>query len=362
MKDTSRESLASLHAVPLVNERALELFRLLVEEYLQIGTPIGSRHIADKARMRVSSATVRNVMADLEDKGLVKSPHTSAGKLPTNRGLRFFVDHLIAPEPLETTAETLLRSSLEESLSPNELVESASELLAEASNLLGMVTTPRPALIEFRQIHFLPLAGSRVLAVLVVNEREVQNRVIETERAYTEVELVQAANYINREFGGHTLLDIRLKILDSMKEDQHKMNSLMQTALDVASKSFDHAGSSDHDHDYVVNGETNLIGLLSSSEEAQELLDALKSKSSILHLLDRCLQAAGVQLHIGGEPGHAPLDDYSLITARYEVEGVVAGVVGVVGPSRMHYESIIPLVNATAHRLGFALEHHDSCN
>ncbi len=358
MRDSSSTTIVHSSIDSAFDERALELFRLLVEEYLQMGTPIGSRHIADRARVRVSSATVRNVMVDLEGKGLVSSPHTSAGKVPTNRGLRFFVDHLISLEPLNQSDDSRLKTSLQQGLSPNELVESASQLLAESSSLVGLVTTPRPEQTQLRQIHFLTLSGQRVLAVLVVNEREVQNRVVETERQYTDTELLQAANYINHEFGGHTLSEIRSKILESMREDQSKMNNLMQTALDVASKTFEQ--NDEEDHDYVVTGETNLVGLLSSSEEAQELLDALKSKSSIVHLLDQCITSDGVQLHIGGEPGFAPLDDYSLITAKYEIEGTFAGVVGIVGPTRMHYKMVIPLVDATARHLGNALEHSDS--
>lgn len=358
MKESSRQPIVHMSPISTVDERALELFKLLVDEYLQIGTPIGSRHIADRARMRVSSATVRNIMADLEGKGLVSSPHTSAGKVPTNQGLRFFVDHLISLGPLDQSSDSILRTTLQSDLSPSELVVSASQLLAEGSSLVGLVTTPRPEQIALRQIHFLTLSGSRVLAVLVVNEREVQNRVIETERQYSETELQQAANFINQEFCGHTLFEIRKKVLASMRDDQFKMNDLMQTALDVASKIFEE--DSNVDHDYVVTGETNLVGLLSSSEEAQVLLDALKSKSSIVHLLDRCIASDGVQLHIGGEPGFAPLDDYSLITAKYEIDGVIAGVVGVVGPARMQYKAVIPLVDATARHLGTALEHHDS--
>ena len=358
MKETGSQGITHMSPMSTFDERALELFKLLVEEYLQAGTPIGSRYIANRARMRVSSATVRNVMADLEGKGLVSSPHTSAGKVPTNRGLRVFVDHLISLEPLDLTSDRILRSTLQADLSPSELVVSASQLLAENSSLVGLVTTPRPEQIAFRQIHFLTLSGTRVLAVLVVNEREVQNRIIETERQYTETELQQAANYINQEFGGHTLFQIRKKILDSMRDDQTKMNHLMQTALEVASKTFEQ--DDEADHDYVVTGETNLVGLLSSSEEAQVLLDALKSKSSIVHLLDKCISSDGVQLHIGGEPGFAPLDDYSLITAKYEIEGVIAGVVGVVGPARMQYKAVIPLVDATARHLSAALEHNDS--
>ena len=341
-----------------LDKRTESLFKILVEDYLSHGTPVGSKHIADRAYFRISSATVRNIMASLEDLGLVASPHTSAGKVPTEQGLRFFVDSLISVEPVDQRVIASLSDSLREDLSPKELVENASQILADLTCFVGLVTTPRPEQTELRQIQFLPLTQSKVLAIIVVNEREVQNRVIETERNYTNMELNEVANYLNQEFSGHSLLAIREQLLDSMRQDQQEMNRLMQIALDVAAKSF--AQDEEVDHDYVFHGERNLLGLLTSSEEVQVLLDAFRSKSSMVDLLDRCMATEGVQLFIGSESGYEPLGGYSLISAKYEVEGSIAGAMGVIGPTRMPYQKVIPLVDTAARLLGNALDHSNS--
>ena len=352
-KDTTRHKTG-----PPIDERTQSLFKILVEDYLTHGIPIGSKHIADRAYFQISSATVRNIMASLEDQGLVASPHTSAGKIPTDQGLRFFVDSLISVEPLDRCIEASFSNFLHEDLSPKELVETASKILADMTCFVGLVTTPRPEQVELRQIQFLQLTENKVLAIIVVNEREVQNRVIETAKNYSDIELNEAANYLNQEFSGHSLLAIRQQLLDSMRLHQQEMNRLMQIALDVAAKSF--AQENEPDHDYVLNGERNLLGLLSSSEEAQLLLDAFRSKSSMVDLLDRCMASEGVQLFIGSESGYEPLDGYSLISSKYEVEGSIAGAMGVIGPTRMPYQSVIPLVDTAARLLGNALDHSHS--
>ena len=358
MNTRSKKDRTLLKTGPTIDERTQSLFKILVEDYLTHGTPVGSKRIADRAYFRVSSATVRNIMASLEDKGLVASPHISAGKIPTDQGLRFFVDSLISMEPLDRRIEASLSDSLREDLSPKELVEVASKILADMTCFVGLVTTPRAEQIELRQIQFLQLTENKVLAIIVVNEREVQNRVIETEKKYSDVELNEAANYLNQEFSGHSLLAIRQQLLDSMRRDQQEMNRLMQIALDVAAKSF--AEENEPDQDCVLNGERNLLGLLSSSEDVQILLNAFRSKSSLVDLLDRCLASEGVQLFIGSESGYEPLDGYSLISAKYEVEGSIAGAMGVIGPTRMPYQKVIPLVDTAARLLGNALDHTHS--
>ena len=336
-----------------IADREQHLFKLLVEEYLEQGTPVGSKTLSETTAIAVSPATVRNIMSDLEMRGLVRSPHTSAGKVPTHRGLRLFVDSLISVQPLEAASVQYLREGLHTRMSPNELVESASNILSQVSHLAGLVTMPRPEQVELRQVEFLPLSGKKVLVILVVNEREVQNRVVDTDREYSDVELTQAANFINRQFGGRSLMSIRNGVLESMSDDKQRMDELMQTALDMASKTF----VRDDEHDYVVSGERNLMSFLSSSEEVQGLLDAFKEKNAIVHLLDRCLETDGVQLFIGEESGYRPLDEYSLITAPYEVNGEIAGVLGVIGPTRMSYQKVIPLVDLTARLLGSALDY-----
>ena len=343
------------NAQPEVSERAQQLFKMLVEHYLAEGSPVASRTLASSPELAVSSATVRNVMADLEARGLVFSPHTSAGKVPTHQGLRFFVDSLISVEPMDAVGVGRIRGSLDPDLTPNQLVESASQMLSRVTQLAGLVTVPRPEQVSLRHVEFLRLSGDRVLVVLVVNDREVQNRVIHTDREYFETELNQAANYINREFAGRSLLAIRDGVLESMHKDKAHLDSVMQAALDVASKAF--APVDGEDADYVVSGESNLVESLASVEDVRELFDAFTRKGAIVHLLDQCLGTGGIQLFIGEESGYRPLDDYSLIAARYEVSGQVAGVLGVVGPTRMAYEKVIPVVDVTARLLGAAIDY-----
>ncbi len=338
-----------------VSERAQQLFKMLVEHYLAEGVPVASKTLASAKDITVSSATVRNIMADLEARGLVSSPHTSAGKIPTHQGLRFFVDSLISVQPMDARRVGELRGSLNPDMTRNQLIEAASSLLSRVTRMAGLVTIPRQQQVALRQVEFLPLAGDRVLVILVVNEREVQNRVIHTEREYGETELVQAANYLNREFAGQPLAAIRAGVLASMREDKDRLDAMMQTTLDVASKAF--ADDEDGDPDYVVSGESNLVESLASVEDVRELFDAFARKGAIVHLLDRCLSSEGIQLFIGEESGYRPLDDYSLVTARYQVSGRTAGVLGVVGPTRMAYEKVIPVVDVTARLLGAAIDY-----
>lgn len=337
--------------VPAVGEKAAHLLKVLVEQYLTEGQPISSSRIAEESRISVSSATVRNNMAKLQELGLVSSPHTSAGRIPTQHGLRFFVDGLMTYEPLNRESQRHVWDELSHTDNRQDLLESASKVLSDITQLAGLVTLPREEQDALRQVEFLQLTGRQVLAILVVNEREVQNRVIETGRLYSEVELRQAANYINDAFAGRSLEAVRTGILESMSDDKTHINELLQRALDIASKTFVEA-----EHDFVLSGESNLVKLTSSAEEIKGLLSAFESKSSIVHLLDACIDGEGVQLFIGEESGYAPFDDYSLVTAPYEVRGKVAGVLGVIGPTRMSYQSVVPLLDITANILGDVIE------
>jgi heat-inducible transcriptional repressor len=339
-----------------IGDRAARLLKMLVEHYLAQGTPVASKTLATQPGIDVSPATVRNIMAELEARGLVASPHTSAGKIPTNLGLRFFVDSLLSVQPLGRSSVQMLRDGLNPDLAPSRLVELASGLLAEISSMAGVVTLPRKEQIALRQVEFLPLTANRVLVILVINEREVQNRVIHTDRRFTESELVQAANYINREFAGESLQNIRTKLFESMHRDKASVDELMQLAIDMAAKAFD-VGDEDESDGYVVAGETNLLSTPNDTEAMRKLFDAFSRKRDILHLLDRCLDSEGIQLFIGDESGYEVLGDYSVVTAPYRVNGQVAGVLGVIGPTRMAYQRVIPIVDVTARVLGAALDH-----
>jgi heat-inducible transcriptional repressor len=339
-----------------IGDRAARLLKMLVEHYLAQGTPVASKTLATQPGIDVSPATVRNIMAELEARGLVASPHTSAGKIPTNLGLRFFVDSLLSVQPLGRSSVQMLRDGLNPDLAPSRLVELASGLLAEISSMAGVVTLPRKEQIALRQVEFLPLTANRVLVILVINEREVQNRVIHTDRRFSESELVQAANYINREFAGESLQNIRVKLFESMHRDKASVDELMQLAIDMAAKAFD-VGDEDESDGYVVAGETNLLSTPNDTEAMRKLFDAFSRKRDILHLLDRCLDSEGIQLFIGDESGYEVLGDYSVVTAPYRVNGQVAGVLGVIGPTRMAYQRVIPIVDVTARVLGAALDH-----
>lgn len=335
-----------------LDQRAQLVFKLLVEQYIAGGAPVPSRLLASQPGVDVSSATVRNILADLESQGLVRSPHTSAGKIPTNQGLRFFVDSLLRVNPLEESQVLRLQGELDPDLAPNELVESASQILSHLTHMTCVVTLPRRDQVALRHVEFLPLSGCRALVILVLGDREVQNRVIHTDREYDETELNQAANYINREFGGLSLLKVREALLASMQADKDHMDRLMQTALDVASRAFE--GEDEPDSRLVVTGETNLLDF-GDPEQVRRLFEAFSRKGGILHLLDRCLDSEGIQLFIGEESGYRLLDEVSLITASYEADGRLAGVLGVVGPTRMAYQEVIPVVDVTARVLSAAM-------
>ncbi len=335
-----------------VNTRAQGLFKMLVERYIFDGVPVASKALAHAPGVSVSAATVRNIMAELEAKGLVRSPHTSAGKVPTDLGFRFFVDSLISVQNLSVDRVHELQVELSADLNRTELVASASSMLARITHMAGVVTLPRSEQVALRQVEFLPLSDKRVLVILVMNEREVQNRVIHTEREYSEVELHTAANFINKEFAGLSLTKVRERLIDSMRNDKSHIDTLMQTALDVASKAFQ---PEEGKTDYVVAGRSNLLDSPTNAESVRALFDAFSQKRDILQLLDHCLNSEGIQLFIGEESGYQLMDDYSMVTAPYQIEGEVAGVLGVIGPTRMAYQTIIPIVDVTAKLLGSAL-------
>jgi heat-inducible transcriptional repressor len=338
-----------------LTERARHLLRVLVEKYISDGQPVGSRTLSRAAGLELSAATIRNVMADLEELGLVVSPHTSAGRVPTARGFRFFVDSLVSLKRMEVGEIEQLRSRLIVDGDGKELVENASRLLSDMTHMAGLVMVPRRARFALRHVEFLPIGEGRVLAILVVNERGVQNRVIKTERQYSESELQQAANYLNEHFVGRDVLAVRDALVAELDETRDSMNRLMLTAIDVASAAFSPASDSD---DYVISGETRLMALdeLSDVAKLRQLFEAFQRKRQLLGLLDRCLQADGMHIFIGEEAGQTVFDECSVVTSTYAIDGEPVGVLGVIGPTRMDYERVIPVVDVTAKLLGAALK------
>ena len=336
-----------------LNERAQQLLKTLVECYIQDGQPVGSRTLARHSALDLSPATIRNVMADLEDMGLVSTPHTSAGRMPTAQGYRVFVNSLLKFQSMDSGEVMKLQRQLDPKGTLPDLLGQASNLLSGLTQLAGLVTVPRWEQAILRHVEFIGLSEDRVLAIFVINDSEVQNHVIRTQRHFTPSELEQAANYLNAHFVGKELHAVRTDLVAAMQDVKETVNALMQAAMEAAEKVID----KEQRQDYVLAGQTNLMGFseFANLERLRQLFDAFAEKRDILHILDQCLRSDGVQIFIGDESGYELFGDCSVITAPYRAEGKVVGVLGVIGPTRMAYERVIPIVDITARLLGAAL-------
>ena len=340
---------------PELNDRSRHVLKVLVERYIRDGEPVGSRTLSRESGLDLSPATIRNIMADLEDMDMVRSPHTSAGRVPSQKGYRLFVDSLLTVKSPPKNEVRLIEQSLKaHDDTPQELLNSASVLISRITRLAGLVSVPKRDHAHWRQIEFLPLSDNRVLAILVVNEKDVQNRILHLDRPYKEAELTQVANYLNQHFAGLSLTEVRNKLLTDMRDTRETMNQMMFTAISMAEKVFDVT----NDGEFLLSGQTNLMGFaeLSDIDKLRRLFEAFSHKRDILHLLDQCIAAEGVQIFIGEECGYQLLDEVSIVTAPYEVDGELLGVLGVIGPTRMAYERIIPIVDLTAKFLSVALK------
>jgi heat-inducible transcriptional repressor len=337
----------------MLDTRARRLLRALIAQYIRDGQPVGSRTLARQSGLDVSPATIRNVLADLEEIGLVAAPHTSAGRIPTTQGYRVFVDSLLEVKPLAEPELTRLRAELNPSAGTQDLLNSVSGLLSAATQFVGLVTVPRREAFAFRHIDFVALDGRRVLVILVFTDHEVQNRVIEMARPYTPSELEQVANYLNAHYAGLSLEQIRNRLVTELDEARTAMNSSMQATIEMAGAALDIGAG----EDVVLTGQTNLMGLheMANLERLRDLFEAFNRKRELLQLMERCIHARGVRLFIGEESGLSPLDQCSLIAAPYGTGGQVLGVLGVIGPTRMAYERVIPMVQAAAQLLSGAL-------
>lgn len=338
-----------------LNERSRHLLKVLVERYIRDGHPVGSRTLSRDSGLDLSPATIRNVMADLEELGFLHSPHTSAGRVPTAKGYRLFVDTLLTIKPLGSEELHRLKARLDPDRNPGSLMEATSSLLSDVTRLAGLVTLPRQEQATLRHVEFLSLSDRRVLAILVINEREVQNRIIRVARPYTEPELEQAANYLSSVCAGRDLLTVRKQILRELRDTRADMDRMMLAAIEMADKALVREADQE---DVVVAGQVHLMeyGELADMDKLRHLFEAFNEKRDILHLLDQSLKAGGVQIFIGEESGYAVLDECSVVSAPYEVNGQRVGVLGVVGPTRMAYERVIPLVDVMARLLGAALK------
>jgi heat-inducible transcriptional repressor len=341
----------------LPNDRAQHLLRALVQRYITEGHPVGSQTLLKDSGLDLSPATIRNVLSDLEGMGLVSAPHTSAGRIPTAKGYRLFVDTLVRYRQPKTVDVQKLRSELRENCDDSDaLISSVSSMLSEFTSLAGVVTVPRGQHATLRQIEFLPLSDNRILAILVINDREVQNRILHVDREYTASELQQGANFINEHYTGMDLSQVRDRILEDLESTRDSMNRAMHDIIAVAHTAVDVAANPGGE--FIMAGEAKLMNFaeLSDIDTLRRLFDTFSKKRVVLDLLDRSINADGVQVFIGGESGYGIFDDCSVVTAPYHLDDDTIGVLGVIGPTRMAYDRVVPIVDLTARLLGRALD------
>jgi heat-inducible transcriptional repressor len=330
----------------MLDERAKLLLKALVERYIADGQPVGSRTLSKASGLELSPATIRNVMSDLEELGLIASPHTSAGRIPTNRGYRLFVDTMLTVQKGELLTQRLAPDQ------PQKVIANAANMLSNLSHYVGVVMAPKRASV-FRHIEFLRLSEKRVLLIIVSPEGDVQNRVIFTEADYSQSQLIEASNYLNAHYAGMAIEQVRLRVKQELVNLQSEIASLMQAAVQMSSEVL-----SEDDGDVVISGERNLLSVSDFSSDMGNLrqaFDLFEQKTQLMRLLDVSSQAEGVRIFIGGESQFVPMQELSVVSASYEVDGHVVGTLGVIGPTRMPYERMIQIVDITSKMVGNAL-------
>ncbi len=334
----------------MLDERSRLLLKRLIEQYIEEGQPVGSRSLSRTSGLELSPATIRNVMADLEELGFVASPHTSAGRVPTPRGYRFFVDTLMTVRPLEAEQTQRMQGQLQVA-EPQRVIQNAAQLLSSLSSFAGVVLSPRRAS-TFRQVEFVRLSDRRILMIIVSPEGDVHNRILLVERSYTQPQLIEAAHVLNQQFAGMSFERARALLRGELSALRQEMADLMEAAVQAGAEELERSDP------VVISGERNLLGvhdLATDMEKLRALFDLFEHKTRLLQLLDVTGRSQGVQIYIGGESEMVPLDELSMVVAPYEVDGQVVGTLGVIGPTRMAYERVIPIVDITAKLLSNAL-------
>jgi len=330
----------------MLDDRAKLLLKALVERYITDGQPVGSRTLSKASGLELSPATIRNVMSDLEELGLIASPHTSAGRIPTNRGYRLFVDTMLTVQKGELLTQRLAPDQ------PQKVIANAANMLSSLSHYVGVVMAPKRASV-FRHIEFLRLSEKRVLLIIVSPEGDVQNRVIFTEADYSQSQLIEASNYLNAHYAGMAIEQVRLRVKQELVNLQSEIASLMQAAVQMSSEVLN-----EEEGDVVISGERNLLSVSDFSSDMGNLrqaFDLFEQKTQLMRLLDVSSQADGVRIFIGGESQFVPMQELSVVSASYEVDGHVVGTLGVIGPTRMPYERMIQIVDITSKMVGNAL-------
>ncbi|HQC95983.1 MAG TPA: heat-inducible transcriptional repressor HrcA [Aquabacterium sp.] len=338
-----------------MDDRARSLLKTLVERYIADGQPVGSRTLSRASGLELSPATIRNVMADLEELGLIASPHTSAGRIPTARGYRLFVDTMLTARPVDIHHTPPEMHGVRERLQPDQpqrVIAQAAQLLGNLSHFVGVVTAPKRASV-FHHIEFLRLGERRVLVILVSPDGDVQNRVIFTTRDHSQSELVEATNYLNTHYAGLAIDEVRNRLKSEVDTLRGEIAQLMQAAVQAGTDAM--AANAEQ---VVVSGERNLLGVQDFGNDMgalRKMFDLFEQKTELMRLLDNSSQADGVRIYIGGESGVVPYEELSIVSAPYEVDGRIVGTLGVIGPTRMAYDRMIQLVDITARLVGNAL-------
>jgi heat-inducible transcriptional repressor len=333
----------------MLDDRAKLLLKALVERYIADGQPVGSRTLSRASGLELSPATIRNVMSDLEELGLIASPHTSAGRVPTARGYRLFVDTMLTVQREQLPSASLAPDQ------PQRVIANAANLLSNLSHFVGVVMAPRRSSV-FRHIEFLRLSEKRYLVIIVSPEGDVQNRVVFTESDYTQTQLVEAANFLNANYAGLAIEQVRERIKGEVEQLRNEIAQLMQAAVQVTSEAL-----SESQDEVVISGERNLLAVSDFSSDMTHLrraFDLFEQKTQLMRLLDISSQAEGVRIYIGGESQVVPFEELSVVSAPYEVDGQVVGTLGVIGPTRMPYDRMIQIVDITSKLVSNALSHH----
>ncbi|WP_251358424.1 heat-inducible transcriptional repressor HrcA [Kangiella sp. TOML190] len=338
------------------DERAQTLMKTLVETYIASGQPVGSKSLLERSQLSVSPATVRNVMHDLEEMGLLMAPHTSAGRIPTAQGVRIFVDQLLTVKDVEQNYQQQLKRQLEKATETGQMLNSVTSMLSQITNMAGLIRVPRRDVTRVSQVEFVPLSQKKVLVILVLDNGEVQNRVIQLDMEISREELQQAANYVNQHYAGKELDTVRKELFEELKSDKAQMDEMMASMMAVAEKGF--ANDDGQDEEVQISGKSQLLNWVNTGDisDLQSVFTAFSEKTQMLGLLDKCLSADGVQLFIGEESGYDVLNQCSVVGAPYSVDGQAVGVLAVVGPTRMAYDKVIPIVDITAKILSSALK------
>ena len=337
------------------SDRAKQILSAIIDNYIEEGTPIGSKKLSTYNRFNLSSATIRNVMSDLEDLGFIASPHTSAGRIPTSKGYRFFIDRLLEFQPVDSNEFASIKNTVSQTKSSNkDLATNVSTILSAITQLAGIVTVPKKHKSTLKEIDFIPLSEQRVLAIVVINDSEVENKILQMKRNYSRDELQISANYLNQNYVGRSFEYIKNDLLTKLKETSALANSLMNNIINIA----DELLINQNKDEYVVTGKNQLLDFeeLSDINRLKDLFDAFNEQQQLLQLLDKSMSTSNIQIFIGQESGYRIFDNCTLITAPYTNEMGSVGVLGVIGPTRIAYQRVIPIVDVTAKLLSQSLK------